>query len=171
MFSRLSRFTGWFQLLFVVTVVGGAILLSVSLKPESSGIRASGNPEPLAVSVIEPEAVDYQPVLSLNGVVEARTLNDVIPQVGGRVIAVSEDFRLGASFSEGDVLFRIDPADYELAVERTLAEIEAARSELALLEAQAAAEQQIWDPAVFGSQDSRPDCQGAADRRSKGTHT
>jgi RND family efflux transporter MFP subunit len=43
------------------------------------------------------------------------------------------------------VLFRIDAADYRLAVERTLAEIEAARSELALLEAQAAAEQQVWD--------------------------
>jgi RND family efflux transporter MFP subunit len=68
-----------------------------------------------------------------------------VPQVGGRVVEVSASFRPGASFAKGDVLFRIDPADYELAVERTLAEIEAARSELALLEAQAAAEQQVWD--------------------------
>ena len=145
MTKRRTGIAGWLQLLFVVTVVGGAILISVSLKPEASDLRASGNNERVVVTVVEPEPVDYEPVVRLNGVVEARTLTDVIPQVGGRVVDVSPNFRHGASFREGDVLFRIDPADYELAVERTLAEIEAARSELALLEAQAAAEQQIWD--------------------------
>ena len=145
MTNRRTGIAGWLQLMFVVTVVGGAILLSVAMKPEASGLRASGKPEPVVVSVIEPEALDYEPAVRLNGVVEARTLTDVIPQVGGRVVDVSQRFRHGASFREGDVLFRIDPADYELAVERTLAEIEAARSELALLEAQAEAEQQIWD--------------------------
>lgn len=145
MTNRRTGITGWLQLLFVVTVVGGAILISVAMKPEASDLRASGNPENLRVSVIEPEAVSFEPVVRLNGVVEARTLTDVIPQVGGRVVDVSDSFRHGASFREGDVLFQIDPADHELAVERTLAEIEAARSELALLEAQAEAEQKIWD--------------------------
>jgi RND family efflux transporter MFP subunit len=68
----------------------------------------------------------------------------VIPQVTGRVVKVSPGFRPGASVAKGDVLFVIDPSDYELAVERTLAEIEAARSELTRLEAEAAAERQIW---------------------------
>jgi RND family efflux transporter MFP subunit len=145
MTNRRTGIAGWLQLLFVVTVVGGAILTSVALKPDATDLRASGNQERVVVSVTAPEAIDYEPVVRLNGVVQARTLTDVIPQVGGRVIDVSPTFRHGASFREGDVLFRIDPADYELAVERTLAEIEAARSELALLEAQAAAEQQIWD--------------------------
>jgi RND family efflux transporter MFP subunit len=42
------------------------------------------------------------------------------------------------------LLFRIDPSDYQLAIERTLAEIEVARSDLARLEAEAAAERGIW---------------------------
>lgn len=145
MTKLIQRFAGTFQLVFVVVVVGAAMLVSISLKPESSDRIPTRAPDPVVVSVVAPEATDYEPSLSLNGVVEARTVTNVIPQVGGRVIDVSPAFRPGAGFAKGDVLFRIEPSDYELAVERTLAEIESARSELALLEAQAAAEQQIWD--------------------------
>lgn len=141
----IKRFAGWFQLLFVVVVVGGAISMSVSLKPESSNRFTAQAPDAIGVSVVEPKATAYEPFVTLNGVVEARTITDVTPQVGGRVIDVSPDFRPGAAFARGDVLFRIEPADYRLAVERTLAEIEAARSELTLLEAQAAAEKRVWD--------------------------
>ena len=145
MTKLIQRFAGSFQLVFVVIVVGAAMLVSISLKPKTSDRLSTRAPDPVAVSVVEPSATDYEPTLSFNGVVEARTVTNVVPQVGGRVIDVSAAFRPGAAFAQGDVLFRIEPSDYELAVERTLAEIESARSELALLEAQAAAEQQIWD--------------------------
>ena len=145
MTKLIKRFAGWFQLLFVVAVVGAAILVSTSLKPESSNRFAGRAPDMVAVSVVAPETTEYEPSVRLNGVVAARTITDVIPQVGGRVMEVSPAFRPGTSFSKGDILFRIDASDYRLAVERTLAEIEAARSELALLEAQSAAERQVWD--------------------------
>ena len=145
MTKLIKRFAGWFQLLFVVVVVGGAIFLSSSLRPESSGGYTAQAPEAIGVSVVEPVATAYDPYVALNGVVAARTITDVTPQVGGRVIDVSPSFRPGAEFARGDILFRIEPADYELSVERTLAEIEAARSELALLEAQSAAEKRVWD--------------------------
>ena len=145
MTKLIQRFAGWFQLLFVVAVVGAAILVSTSLKPDSSNRFSGRAPDTVAVSVVAPETTEYEPSVRLNGVVSARTTTNVIPQVGGRVVEVSPAFRPGSSFARGDVLFRIDAADYRLAVERTLAEIEAARSELALLEAQAAAEQQVWD--------------------------
>ena len=145
MTKLIKRFAGWFQLLFVVVVVGGAILMSVSLRPESTNRFVAQAPDSIAVSVVEPVTTAYEPFVALNGVVVARTVTDVIPQVGGRIIDVSPNFRPGAAFARGDVLFRIEPEDYELAVERTLAEIEAAKSELALLEAQAAAEKRVWD--------------------------
>jgi RND family efflux transporter MFP subunit len=145
MSQTIQRLAGWFQLLFVVAVVGAAILVSISLQPDSSNRVTRSTSDAVAVSVVRPEPVEFEPAVRLNGVVATRTLTNLVPQVGGRVVEVSASFRPGASFAKGDVLFRIDPADYELAVERTLAEIEAARSELALLEAQAAAEQQVWD--------------------------
>ena len=145
MTKLISRFAGTFQLLFVVAVVGSAILLSVALKPDQTASYPSAVEQTLPVSVVEPAVTSYRPSVSLNGVVEARTITDVIPQVSGRVIEVSPEFRAGARIQKGGLLFRIDPADYKLAVERTLAEIEAARSELALLEAQSMAERQVWN--------------------------
>ena len=145
MTKLINRFAGSFQLLFVVLVVGGAIFVSTSLRPETSSRFTPPPPAAIGVSVVEPVPTAYEPYVTLNGVVEARTITDVTPQVGGRVTDVSPGFRPGAEFSRGQVLFRIEPADYELAVERTLAEIEAARSELALLEAQSAAEKRVWD--------------------------
>lgn len=145
MSKLISRFAGSFQLLFVVAVVGSAILLSIALKPEQTASYPSAVAQTLPVSVVQPVVSSYRPTVSLNGVVEARTVTDVIPQVSGRVVEVAPEFRAGARISKGGLLFRIDPADYELAVERTLAEIEAARSELALLEAQSTAEKQVWN--------------------------
>jgi RND family efflux transporter MFP subunit len=140
----MERHAGALQLIFVIGVVGLALLLSISLRPDASGPTPAARSADVAVSVMTPVATPFRPSVRLNGVVQARTVTRVIPQVTGRVIKVSPAFRPGASVARGEVLFVIDPSDYELAVERTLAEIEAARSELTRLEAEAAAEREIW---------------------------
>ncbi len=144
MASLIKRHAGAFQLVFVVAVVGSAVMLSASLKPDERDIRPRSVSEQVEVTVVQPVQTAFSPLVELNGVVEARTITSIIPQVEGRVIEVAPGFRPGAVVAKGDVLFRIDPADYELAVERTLADIEVARSELAQLEAEAAAEREIW---------------------------
>jgi len=139
-----ERHAGALQLAFVIGVVGLALLLSTSLRPDSSGPSSAARSIEPVVSIVTPVATPYRPSVRLNGVVQARTVTRIIPQVSGRVVEVSAAFRPGASVSTDGVLFVIDPSDYELAVERTLAEIEAARSELTRLEAEAAAEREIW---------------------------
>lgn len=139
-----ERHAGALQLIFVVGVIGLALLLSISLRPDSSGPAAAARSTDTTVSIVTPVATPFRPSVSLNGVVQARTVTRVIPQVTGRVVKVSPAFRPGASVAKGEMLFTIDPSDYKLAIERTLAEIEAARSELTRLEAEAAAERQIW---------------------------
>jgi RND family efflux transporter MFP subunit len=143
--SLLQRFAGAFQLVFVVAVVGSAIMLSASLKPETSSARPKAATERVPVSVVDPTPARYTSRVQLNGVVESRTVTSIIPQVSGRIVDVAPTFRTGARVEAGDVLFVIDPADYELAIARTLAEIEVARSELARLEAESAAERDIWE--------------------------
>ena len=144
MTGLLGRFAGALQLVFVVAVVGSAILLSASLKPDTSSVRPKLAAERLPVSVVEPTPTTYTSRVQLNGVVESRTVTSIVPQVAGRIVDVAPTFRTGARVEKGDLLFVIDPADYELAVDRTLAEIEVARSELARLEAEAAAEREVW---------------------------
>lgn len=51
------------------------------------------------------------------GLIEARVNSKVVAQVNGRVVYVSEQFRDGAFFKEGDLFLRIEQADYEIEVE------------------------------------------------------
>jgi RND family efflux transporter MFP subunit len=145
MIEFVQRHAGAFQLVFVFGVVGLALVVSSSLRPDSRGPSAATRTEAPIVSTMVPVATPFQPSVQLNGVVQARTVTRIIPQVSGRVVKVSPSFRPGASVAKDDVLFEIDPADYRLAVERTLAEIAVARSDLARLEAEAAAEREIWE--------------------------
>ena len=130
MSALIRKHAGLFQLALVVAIVGGAVLLSASLKPDAGFTPPRAQVSAVSVSVIQPATEAFEPLVELNGVVEARTLTSIIPQVSGKVVSVSDRFRPGASVGAGEVLFVIDPSDYELAVERTLAEIEVARSDL-----------------------------------------
>jgi multidrug efflux pump subunit AcrA (membrane-fusion protein) len=145
MMTSFRRYAGALQLAFVIAVVGSAIMISASLKPDTSPVRPSVAADRVPVTVVNPVPITYTSRVKLNGVVESRTVTSIIPQVSGRIVEVAPSFRTGDRVKENDVLFVIDPTDYELAVDRTLAEIEVARSELARLEAEAAAEREIWE--------------------------
>ncbi len=144
MIAFFKRHAGWLQLAIVVAVVGGSILLSASLGPEPASVRSAKPEMRQTVTVMTPTASSYRPDLTLTGTVEAGTITNIVPQVSGRVVHVSPSFRPGANVSKGQLLFAIEPADYELAVQRTLADIEIARSDLFRLEAEATAEKKIY---------------------------
>jgi len=127
---------GLAQLAFVVAVVGGALYLSSALAPRVSSTQPTARiaVQKPGVSILAPSTIDFEPVVTLSGVVENRTRTDISAQVGGRVIRVSPSFVSGATVLMGEVLFELDPADYELALETTGAEIAATQSELEQLQ-------------------------------------
>lgn len=144
MIQFFKNHAGWLQLAIVIAVVGGSVLLSASLGPDPAPARPAQGEARQSVTVVDPVAVSYRPDLSLTGTVEASTITDIVPEVSGKVVRVSANFRPGARVSKGELLFAIEPADYELAVQRTLADIEIAKSDLFQLEAEATAEKKIW---------------------------
>lgn len=135
---------GWLQLAIVVAVVGGSVLLSTSLGPDPAPVRSAKPEARLTVTVVTPVVSNYRPDLTLTGTVEASTVTNIVPQVSGKVTHVSPSFRPGARISKGELLFAIETSDYELAMQRTLADIEIARSDLIRLKAEATAEKKIW---------------------------
>jgi RND family efflux transporter MFP subunit len=95
--------------------------------------------EPLVTTVrvieVEPRA-EYLTVSS-QGTVEPRSQSELIPEVSGRAVWISPSLVGGGSFQEGEVLLRIDDADYrsalvraEAALKRAEVELEYARDEL-----------------------------------------
>ncbi len=137
--SRPSWLIGALQLIFVVGIVGIALMFTAALKPDSAPPRGAvtGEASVMNVSIIRPVPIDFTPTLNLNGVVAAQTQTQIIPEVGGRVIKVGANFKQGGFVKQGELLFQIDPRDYQLAVEQAEANIAAAQSDLQVLEAEA----------------------------------
>ncbi len=63
------------------------------------------------------------------GTVVPRTESDLVPEVSGPVVWISPALVSGGFFNEGDLLFTIDPRDYEAAVARARAEVSRAEGE------------------------------------------
>ncbi len=136
---------GWLQLGLIVGLVLVAIGANRALSSVSNAPEPSKTPIQLpTVEVVVPEVVPSEFVLPETGVVRARNLIGVMPQVGGRIVSVSAGFVSGGSFSAGETLFQIDQTDYVLALNRAAADLETARSTLLLELAEAETARREW---------------------------
>ncbi len=88
---------------------------------------------------LKPET--YQIFLETQGTVRPRTTSVIIPEVNGRVISVSPNFRDGGYFEKGEVLLTIDPVNYETAL--IIAESSVAQAQRALEEAKVDSKQAV----------------------------
>jgi RND family efflux transporter MFP subunit len=115
-------------LLIVLGGVGfAALLLATGPKVEP---RARSVVEPL-VRVLAVEPSDIQLRVSTHGTVVPRTESELIPEVSGRVVWMSPAMVSGGFFAQGQTLLRIDPLDYEVALEEARAGLARSESELA----------------------------------------
>jgi RND family efflux transporter MFP subunit len=113
---------------FAVIAVGIAGLIGISALKEPPAEKPQVDNTPL-VSV---EPIDYQAMtfsVSSYGVVSAKYQTELISQVTGEILYLSERFVKGGFVKKGDILAKIDPSDYEsnlLDAEATLASSKAA---------------------------------------------
>lgn len=97
------------------------------------------------VRVIEVQPSDYQLTVPAHGTVKPRTEAKLVCEVAGRIIDVASSFADGGLFKRGDVLVRIDPRDYELAVVTARGVIAQARVTAELEEAEAEVARKEWN--------------------------
>ncbi|MEM1156245.1 MAG: efflux RND transporter periplasmic adaptor subunit [Pseudomonadota bacterium] len=117
-------------LLPVAILLGGLALaaLIVITGPELEQLPPPAN-EPL-VRVWEAKPNTVQLSSSTHGAVVPRTESELVPEVSGRVITISESLTAGGFFNKDEVLLQIDPSDYEIALEQAQAAVASAESEL-----------------------------------------
>ena len=106
--------------------------------------RVADLPAPL-VEVSEIRFTDVAMSVFTEGTVMPRTQSELVPEVAGRVIEVSPSLVSGGFFEKDDVLLRLDPRDYELAIVRTRAAIAQAELRLATERQEAALAQNEWE--------------------------
>jgi len=116
----------WLPIAFLALGVAG-VLLVWATRPEATP-RPNVVAAPLVRTVrVAPEAVQYS--VRANGTVMPRTQSDLIPQVEGEVVWVSPSLVSGGFFEAGEALLKIDPRDYEAALESARAGVARAQSE------------------------------------------
>jgi RND family efflux transporter MFP subunit len=117
-------------LLPAVILVAGFMVAKTMIANRAEPRRFTPPAAVVSIEATRLRPTDYQVVLEADGTVEARTRTTLIPEVAGRLVEVASEFRDGAFFEAGDLLVRIDPRNFELAV--TSAEAEVAQAEAAL---------------------------------------
>ncbi|WP_370205535.1 efflux RND transporter periplasmic adaptor subunit [Pararhodobacter marinus] len=122
--------------MFVAPIVlGGAIAARLVAQAPAPG-RVVSTDAGLAVRVIPVEPRDLVPVAQGWGNVRPAETWSAISEVRGAVIWQAPDLETGMLAREGDVLMRIDPADYELAIAQAEADLASLGAERAQLEAE-----------------------------------
>ncbi|MCZ4297577.1 efflux RND transporter periplasmic adaptor subunit [Henriciella marina] len=136
----------------LVVIVGTGFALTQIFAPPVE--RAEEQPRGLSVFAEAAEETDLDLKVRAQGEVRPKRQIVVAPQIAGRISYVSSDFLDGGFIRQGQVLVRLEAADYELAVTRARSGVASAQQALAREQAEAdLAEQDLAD---LGIEDASP---------------
>ena len=107
------------------------------------------------VEVIQAERSNYPIIVNANGTVEAETRGNLVAQIRGEIVAVSNNFRTGGRFRKGDLLIQLDQRDYQAELSRALAQLSQAQA--AYQQEQATSKQAKQDWQRLGNTTAAPD--------------
>jgi RND family efflux transporter MFP subunit len=132
-----------------VAVLGAGIGINqylVKTKPAAKKVEASV--EGVAVEVITVGASSSKIQMRARGTVMPAREVVLGTEVGGKVIKISPDLQPGGKFIKGDLIARIDPSDYRIAVEQSFAMVDSAQAQLSIEESRKAVAEREWE--MFG---------------------
>lgn len=107
----------------------------------------------LAVEVMEASEARHVVSIQTDGVVESLRETSLAAEVQGRVVEISPNFKRGGRVKKGEVLVKLDKADYQAAL--AAAEVSAAEAGLALEQERARVEQAQLDWNKLGQGEPR----------------
>jgi len=110
------------RVLLIGAILAGAVVLSVGM----SGLRkppAKSEAEQLdpLVEVLELRTMDASFTINSQGTVRPRTETVLSSEVSGAIVEISPKWIAGGVFEKGEVLMRIDPTNYVVAVDQAKA--------------------------------------------------
>lgn len=133
------------KLIFPFLIVGLAVVLAavlVATRPVAA--REEVTPVAPLVRAIEAEPGVVQLRVRTQGTLVPQRQSDLVAQVSGRIAEVSPKFGVGGEFVAGEVIVRIDPRDYELAVQQASAALAQSRVRLQREQAEAEVAREEW---------------------------
>ncbi len=115
----------------IALLAGGGALVALILATEPTATRETASKETaMPVAVTEVETGTYRPRIEAMGTVRPRREIALSPRVAGQVVERGAAFVPGRVVAEGELLLRLDPADYEHTLQQRRSELEQAQAEL-----------------------------------------
>lgn len=120
-----------------------AIIIGLGLaKPETE--KEETKKPPLVVRTSAAELKEQTVYATFQGEVRAKTNIELVTQVTGKVMSVSDKFIEGGKFSAGETLLQIDDSDYLVALKSAEASVASAQVDLEVEQATAANRAKEW---------------------------
>ena len=107
------------------------------------------------VDVVQAGRSTYPIVVNANGTIQAETRGNLVAQVRGEIVSVSENFKTGGAFTKGDVLIQIDQRDYRADLSQAIASLSQAEASYRQEQANAKQARQDWER--LGNTEPAPD--------------
>jgi len=117
--------------LLVLLLGVGLTVLIFSTEPEPQRTAASIQTA-MPVRVTRAKHGDFRPVIEVMGTVRAVRDITLRPRVGGEIVELADSFIPGGAAEKGEPLLRIDPRDYEIALQRAQSDLRRAVADLEL---------------------------------------
>ncbi len=137
--------SGLVQLLVAVGVIILGVMIALIFiklkKPPQREEQATLAP---LVKVVQLERRDIQMVIRGYGTVSPSVQVEIVPQVSGKVVWISPQFKAGGFIRRNEQILKIDPRDYELAVQQANAAVAEAQVSLDLEKAEAKVARLEW---------------------------
>ena len=132
---------------FIVTLVFIGIGALVFVVLTATKPKLERTQPPVLKPMVSVARIKTRPqVVIISGEGTVRPLREIqlVPQVNGKLVFVSRALVNGGEFQKGDVLLRIDPLDYQLAVTLAQARVKDSESKLKVAEEEAAVSREEW---------------------------
>jgi RND family efflux transporter MFP subunit len=135
----------WIQAALTILVLVIGSIGMYALKESRSEVKHKKPPPPLPVVRVVDVAFASRTVnVSGHGTVLPLREISLVPQVAGKVVEISTAMVNGGAFKKGDVLLRIDPQDYKIAVTLAKARLKDAESKFIQAQEESAAAREEW---------------------------
>jgi len=125
-------------------LIGAVVIVSGmhALKPKPE--KEENERPPLVVRTVDAVLKEQKVSSTFQGEVRAKTNIELVTQVTGKVMSVSDKFIEGGHFQPGEALVQIDDSDYQVALKSAQAMVASAQVDLDMERARAATNEREW---------------------------
>ena len=128
-----------------IGVVLAALFLAVMMNVLQPDAEKTSEPEAaIAVKTAIVKKAQLAMHVESQGIVAPRTRTRIISEVSGLVLDVADAFVVGGTFKSGDMLLKLDPTDYEVALQRAKAKVISFKALMELENARSVQAEKEW---------------------------